>query len=69
MARDRRLPRPTSRRPLLLRLSVEIELPPNVLAQKMRALAAEASQTSGPLGLLGTDLYTRSFAVERYRSP
>jgi LmbE family N-acetylglucosaminyl deacetylase len=50
-------------------LSIEIELAPDVLARKMRALGAQPSQTSGPLEALGTDLYTRSFAVERYRSP
>ncbi len=49
-------------------LSIEIELPPDVLARKMRALAEQASQTTGPRDLLGTDLYSRSFAVERYRS-
>jgi LmbE family N-acetylglucosaminyl deacetylase len=50
-------------------LSIEIELPPDVVAQKMRALAEQPSQTAGPLAELGADLYTRSFEVERYRSP
>jgi LmbE family N-acetylglucosaminyl deacetylase len=50
-------------------LSIEIDLPPDVLARKMQALAEQPSQTAGPLGALGSDLYARSFAVERYRSP
>jgi LmbE family N-acetylglucosaminyl deacetylase len=50
-------------------LSIEIELPPPVLARKVRALAEQETQTAGVRALLGDDFYAHSFDVERYRSP
>jgi LmbE family N-acetylglucosaminyl deacetylase len=45
------------------------ELPPDAVDRKVRALAAQPSQTDGVRGELGIDLYARSLDVERYRTP
>jgi LmbE family N-acetylglucosaminyl deacetylase len=50
-------------------LSIEIELPAVVSAQKMRALAQQESQTTGVRAELGADFYEQSLNVERYWSP
>ncbi len=55
------------------RLAVDLVLPPDVVARKVRALVAQETQTAGLLALMGADTYTawvgeESF-VERVRAP
>jgi LmbE family N-acetylglucosaminyl deacetylase len=50
-------------------LSIEIVLPTDVMDRKLRALAAQRSQTPEVRAALGDDLYRRSLDVERYRAP
>ena len=49
-------------------MSIAIELPPEVVDQKVRALGAQMSQTAPVRAALGDDFYARSFAVECYRA-
>jgi LmbE family N-acetylglucosaminyl deacetylase len=48
-------------------LSIEARLAEEVLGQKLRALAAQASQTDMLRAAVGDDYYRRIFATERFR--
>ena len=48
-------------------LSIEAPLAEEVLGQKLRALAAQASQTEMLRAAVGDDYYRRIFATERFR--
>ncbi|MGY1623966.1 PIG-L deacetylase family protein [Geodermatophilus sp. SYSU D00965] len=47
-------------------LAVELELPPDVLARKVRALSAQTTQTAGLIAAMGIDRYTAWVADESF---
>ena len=48
------------------RLAVDLELDPNTAARKVRALAAQTTQTAGLIAALGVDRYTAWVGVESF---
>jgi LmbE family N-acetylglucosaminyl deacetylase len=48
------------------RLAVDLELDPNTAARKVRALAAQTTQTAGLIAALGVDCYTAWVGVESF---
>jgi LmbE family N-acetylglucosaminyl deacetylase len=48
------------------RLAVDLVLPPDVLARKVRALAAQETQTAGLIAFMGVDTYTAWVGEESF---
>jgi hypothetical protein len=51
------------------RLALDVQLPPPVLARKVRALAAQRTQTAGIIGAMGLPQYTEWVREEAFVAP
>jgi hypothetical protein len=51
------------------RLAVDLVLDPDTAARKVRALAAQATQTAGLIGAMGVDCYTAWVGEESFAEP